>query len=205
MKQITLESCTKTLPSASTHDYRELYNVFPQHLHHLIDFKGLPNLTDKGQKCYMNCTPPPKHPVDGIKNPNGDWVRRWCGSDSGVFNSFLRHYVEIAQKNLLSIIDDDVMVLLKCPGFSVILSHIYQIFHIAITRITSSAKPAFTTSTVNKNAPLPPMPTRSNCKNGGSANGAPAPPPSPPPPHNNFNSNGQRFKTPAPPLLHSST
>ncbi|CCG25555.1 hypothetical protein CORT_0C01780 [Candida orthopsilosis Co 90-125] len=199
VKQITLESCTKTLPSASTHDYRELYNVFPQHLHHLIDFKGLPNLTDKGQKCYMNCTPPPKHPVDGIKNPNGDWVRRWCGSDSGVFNSFLRHYVEIVQKNLLSIIDDDVMVLLKCPGFSVILSHIYQIFHIAITRITSSAKPAFTTSTVNKNAPLPPIPTRSNCKNGGSANGAPAPPPSPPPPHNNFNSNGQRFKTPAPP------
>ncbi|KAI5968378.1 hypothetical protein CANMA_002369 [Candida margitis] len=197
VKQITLESCVKTLPSPSTHDYRELYSIFPKHLHHLIDFQGLTNLSDKGQKCFMNCTPPPKHPVDGIKNPNGDWVRRWCGSDSNVFNSFLRHYIEIVQKSLLPVIDDDVMVLLKCPGFSVILSHIYQIFHIAITRITSSAKPSFTN--ITKNAPLPPVPTMANRKRDENSEGAPAPPPSPPPPHNTFNSNGQRFKSPVPP------
>ncbi|CAD1811103.1 unnamed protein product [Candida parapsilosis] len=214
VKQITLETCTKSLPNTSTHDSRELFNVFPQHLHHLIDFKGLPNLEDRGQKCFMNCTPPPKHPVDGIKNPNGDWVRRWCGSDSSVFNSFLRHYIEIVQKSLLPIIDDDVMILLKCPGFSVILSHVYQIFHIAITRITSSSKPNFTTAggSVTKSAPLPPIPAMANrkrenddCGNGG---GAPAPapasasavpPPSPPPPHTTFSSNGQRCKAPAPP------
>ncbi|KAG5422234.1 hypothetical protein I9W82_001329 [Candida metapsilosis] len=195
VKQMTLESCTKMLP-VSSQAYQELYNVFPRHLHHLIDFKGLTNLSDKSQKCFMNCTPPPKHPVDGIKNPNGDWVRRWCGSDSSVFNSFLRHYIEIVQKSLLLVVDEDVMVLLKCPGFSVILSHIYQIFHVAISRITSPGKPSFNANiNVNKNAPLPPTPAMDNRKREeiSSSGGAAASP------NSNFNANGQRFKAPAPP------
>ncbi|KAI5952651.1 hypothetical protein KGF54_003518 [Candida jiufengensis] len=142
VKQINLENSLKILPDINQQEKNENLNIvkskFPKHLHHLLNFKGLQNLTTRGQKCYMNCTPPPKHPVDGIKNPNGDWVRRWCGSDSNVFNSFFRHYVEIIRRKFIDNVDNNLLLI--CPGFSIIFSHIYQIFKIAVTRITANMK-----------------------------------------------------------------
>ncbi|KAI5967015.1 uncharacterized protein KGF55_000425 [Candida pseudojiufengensis] len=141
VKQINLENSLKILPQPEDIDekIKLIKSKFPQHLHQLLNFQGIQNLTTRGQKCYMNCIPPPKHPVDGIKNPNGDWVRRWCGSDSNVFNSFLRHYIEIIRQKFINN-NNEINLLLLCPGFNIIFSHIFQIFQIAINRITSNMK-----------------------------------------------------------------
>lgn len=116
----------------------EILNIKPNyydeqdlnHLNWLINFGGVK--CPRRRKSCVNCVPPPKHPVKGIKDPNGNWVRRWSSCDSNVFNSFFRHYIYIIgnlYKNNHS--------LANCPGFSVILSHIIQIFQISITRISN--------------------------------------------------------------------
>lgn len=114
-----------------------LYDVFPPATHYLIDFKGLPILNEQ-QKTFINSITPPTHPVKGIQDPNGPWVRRWCNSDSDVFNSFFRHYVTILQNYLEPIPNIDLSILFHCPGFNVIISHICQIFQVSITRISNN-------------------------------------------------------------------
>ncbi|CUM64727.1 uncharacterized protein PRCAT00002338001 [Priceomyces carsonii] len=136
VKQSVLESNMKSLlaPNASKESVEFLASIFPKHLHHFINFNGISKLP-KRQKLHINCVPPPQHPVKGIKDPNGAWVRRWCCSDSDIFNSFFRHYITILQHLFgNSTVESDV--LLQCPGFSVILSHIYQVFGVSFNRIS---------------------------------------------------------------------
>lgn len=132
VKQTTFESI-KTIPCD---DLGSLYSCFPKSLHWLINFNGMNIPNDK--KNFINCIPPPKHPVEGISDPNGSWVRRWCSSDSDVFNSFFRHYISIIQLKLSNFENLDSSILLNCPGFNVILSHIQQIFNVSITRISKN-------------------------------------------------------------------
>ncbi|EAZ62807.2 hypothetical protein PICST_64999 [Scheffersomyces stipitis CBS 6054] len=147
VKQIAFEETQKVLdnkrldPQAAS----VLFQIFPPHLHYLIKFNGIANLSTKGQKRYMNCTPPPKHPVNGIKDPNGNWVRRWYNIDSNVFNSFFRHYVSIVQSMTAEYCGDgDTSSVLKfSPGFTVIFSHIIHIFQLSITRISKNSANKF--------------------------------------------------------------
>ncbi|KAG7664867.1 uncharacterized protein J8A68_001625 [[Candida] subhashii] len=151
VKQITFESCLRKLSNNQPCD-NKLKSIFPHHLHYLINFKGMHTLTTKGQKKSINCAPIPRHPVSGIKDPNGDWVRRWYCPDSNVFNSFFRHYIDILQTYLREQpekVNRDV--LFNCPGFSIIISHIFQIFHTGIVRISSNF--------VNSTKPLGPQTT----------------------------------------------
>lgn len=142
IKQAVFDDCCKNFPGPiSSHDLDKLYKVFPDHLHYLIDYQGLPqkqNLSDK-QRFFLNCLLPPKHPVKGIKDPQGPWVRRWFNSDSDIFNSFLRHYCTITNTVLLHHrVDVSDELVLRLPGFSVILSHIFQIFQVSINRISKN-------------------------------------------------------------------
>lgn len=139
VKQYLLESnlsCFRDL-EIDRSQLNQLYDIFPSSLHYLINFKGFSNLDGK-QGLFINSIPPPAHPVRGIQDPNGSWVRRWCNSDSDVFNSFFRHYVTILQNYLISIPDVDSALLYHCPGFNVIISHIFQIFQVSITRISNN-------------------------------------------------------------------
>jgi hypothetical protein len=106
--------------------------IFPEYLQWLINFKGIS--CTKRQRSAFNCLPPPKHPVEGIKDPNGNWVRRWCNCDSNVFNSFFRHYIRIIDAF------DAQVSLANCPGFPIVLSHIIHIFQISILRISNNSK-----------------------------------------------------------------
>lgn len=122
----------------SDDDISNLLSIYPSHLHYLINFNGLQYLPNI-KKQYINCVPPPKHPVEGIKDPNGFWVRRWLNSDSDVFNSFFRHYITITNRILAEAdypLDDFTM--LRLPGLNILLSHIYQIFHVSIQRISKN-------------------------------------------------------------------
>ncbi|KAK6459263.1 uncharacterized protein RJT20DRAFT_14656 [Scheffersomyces xylosifermentans] len=145
VKQIIYEKTQKLLDKDKSEDADEivqmLYGIFPEHLHYLIKFNGISNLSTKGQKMYINCTPPPKHPVNGIKDPNGNWVRRWCNIDSNVFNSFFRHYVTILQNMTADTFGekDAAVVLRYSPGFQVILSHVVHIFQISVSRISTGS------------------------------------------------------------------
>lgn len=115
----------------------KLKSVFPENVHSLIDYRGMRTL-EKHQKGFLNAVSPPLHPVTGIKDPNGPWVRRWSSSDSDVFNSFFRHYVSILNQNLALLASTEgvsASLLFSCPGFGIILSHIFQIFNVSITRI----------------------------------------------------------------------
>ncbi|KAK6463702.1 hypothetical protein DFJ63DRAFT_313011 [Scheffersomyces coipomensis] len=193
VKQIMFENTVKLLDDTDSDNQeliQQLYSIFPTHLHYLIDFKGISNLAMKGQKIMFNCTPPPKHPVNGIKDPNGSWVRRWCNCDSNVFNSFFRHYLTIvsAQITRQSQVEPvDFRVLLNCPGFNVIISHIFHIFQMSISRISNNnskfqqqmsiSSPLNPTNMKSSSSRLsPPLPNPS-------PSGGPtlAPPPPPPP------------------------
>lgn len=167
IKQAVFEENNKNFESTSANENLEkLYSVFPAHTHYLINYQGLPNrksLSDK-QRMYLNCLLPPKHPVQGIKDPNGPWVRRWFNSDSDIFNSFLRHYCTISNVYLsLNQVDVNNDLLLKLPGFNIILSHIFQIFQVSINRISKNNaslkfNQEFQVNTINNN--------RSNSFNG---------------------------------------
>lgn len=117
-----------------------LRSRFPSHLHHLINYRGI-KFPPQHQAFFLNCVPPPKHPVDGIRDPNGSWVRRWCNCDSNVFNSFFRHYINILHENLANSnvdCESKQTLLMSSPGFTVIYAHVFQIFQMSITRIPTS-------------------------------------------------------------------
>lgn len=167
-------------------EVKKLKNIFPSTIHHLIHFKGITNLPKK-QKVYINAIPPPKHPVNGIRDPNGSWVRRWCNSDSDVFNSFFRHYISIQQTYFINYCNRtlnanndtfkirqavDSSLIFHCPGFSILISHIYQIFSVSIARIlqNSSLSKPNVPILVNQQQPWsqkqqPPIPNGSSSSN----------------------------------------
>ncbi|EGW31580.1 uncharacterized protein SPAPADRAFT_154950 [Spathaspora passalidarum NRRL Y-27907] len=135
VKQITFETCMKRLTGFERTSIDK--SLFAQHLHSILNYNGISTgLVTKGQKSCMNCMPTPKHPVKGIKDPNGDWVRRWCCSDSNVFNSFFRHYIDIIQKLMEE--EDKNVDLISCPGFTVIITHVFQILQVAVARISNN-------------------------------------------------------------------
>lgn len=133
-------------------EINKLKDIFPSAIHHLIDFKGITDLPKK-QKAFINTIPPPKHPVNGIQDPNGSWVRRWCSSDSDVFNSFFRHYISIQETYIINYYSQGVTakemfkirqeancsLIFNCPGFGILISHIYQIFAVSISRILQNS------------------------------------------------------------------
>ncbi|KAK6197308.1 uncharacterized protein RJT21DRAFT_89880 [Scheffersomyces amazonensis] len=179
VKQITFENTSHLLGvKHDSHTMEQLYNIFPKHLHYLINFQGINTLTTKGQKFFMNCTPPPKHPVNGIKEPNGNWVRRWCSCDSNVFNSFFRHYISILQIEIdkSSSIHQDLsyQVLLYCPGFNIIMSHVFHLFQMGITRISNNNSNFNNSSKFQVQASI----SSSSSSSSSSSNGPPPPPPS---------------------------
>lgn len=128
VKQGTLERTNKILNIVKSDISNSPY---PSYLNWLINYQGINCL--KKEKSFRNCMPPPKHPVSGIQDPNGNWVRRWRSCDSNVFNSFFRHYINIIGNNF-----EESLTLSNCPGFSIILSHIFQIFQISISRISNN-------------------------------------------------------------------
>lgn len=138
VKQSVFDSSAGSMmPPVLPETAAELRALFPETVHSLINYRGMGTL-EKHQKSFLNAVSPPQHPVTGIKDPNGPWVRRWCSSDSDVFNSFFRHYVSILNQNLAPMSSSkgvSAAVLFSCPGFSVILSHIFQIFNVSISRI----------------------------------------------------------------------
>lgn len=123
-------------------DSCDMKSIFPNHLQYLLNFKGLQN-TDlsKHQKRCLNCLVPPKQKVKGIEDPTGVWVSRWLNSDSDLFNSFLRHYLNICSVYLSQEdLELNDLILLNLPGFNILLAHIFQIFQTSIIRISNSAK-----------------------------------------------------------------
>lgn len=132
-------------------EYTDACRVFPKHLVHLIDYRGLVKL-DRCKRPVINSIPPPKHPVAGIRDPSGAWVRRWCSSDSDIFDSFFRHYVAIVDSLMVNCphLSPEVF-----PGFHIITSHIFQIFLVSINRILANMnKPALLKS-VSGQTPKP--------------------------------------------------
>lgn len=138
----------------SDDELNKLYEIFPNHLYYLINYKGIK--LHHNQKPIINCLLAPQHPVEGIKEPNGIWVSRWLNSDSDVFNSFLRHYFDIidnlfANSTLSSHHDG---ILFNLPGLNILLSHIYQITKVSTNRIsTNNSKlkyPEFDINELNK-------------------------------------------------------
>lgn len=160
-------------------DMRKVFaEVFPPHLHEFIDFQGNRANTQltRGQRTLINSVPPPKHPVRGIKDPNGIWVKRWNSYDSDIFCSFFRHYINIIEalvgkNNVL-----DYQTLIKyCPGLCIITAHISQnIKNVIYNRpmLPSPVIPAnisIDLPPTTKASPLPPTPPRGS--NGNSSNG----------------------------------
>ncbi|WEJ93343.1 hypothetical protein PSN45_000806 [Yamadazyma tenuis] len=125
---------------ASPDDLTQLYATFPKHLHYLVGFDGLQNKDlSKHQKIFLNCLVPPKKEVPGIKDPNGLWVGRWLNSDSDIFNSFLRHYLHILHSTYS--INNPVVsdgMLLNSPGLNIIMTHLFQILQISVSRISKN-------------------------------------------------------------------
>lgn len=139
VKQAMVDAHLAGVPRVAAADFKDAARVFPVHLSHLIDYRGLAKL-DRLKRSLINSIPPPKHPVAGIREPGGSWVRRWCSSDSDIFNSFFRHYVSIVDNLIISC---PSLVPDSFPGFHIITSHIYQIFLVSIHRILMvMAKPA---------------------------------------------------------------
>ncbi|OBA19402.1 DUF1765-domain-containing protein [Metschnikowia bicuspidata var. bicuspidata NRRL YB-4993] len=110
-------------------------SVFPQHVIHLIDYKGLQNL-ERVKRGAINCVAPPRQPVKGIRDPSGPWVRRWCTGDIDIFNAFFRHYINIVHASIENSSIDPLDVPPSLfPGFRVVTSFIYQIILVSINRI----------------------------------------------------------------------
>lgn len=156
--------------------------AFPPHLHEFIDFKGNRANTQltRGQRTLINAVPPPKHPVRGIKDPNGIWVKRWNSYDSDIFCSFLRHYLSIVEDLIGKENSLGYQTLVRyCPGLSIVTAHILQnIKNVVYNRpmLSSPMIPAnisMDPSGTTKASPLPPTPTRGSNGNA-SQNGATA-------------------------------
>lgn len=139
VKQSMVDVHTSGAARITPAELADASRAFPKHLAHLIDYRGLTKL-DRCKRPVINSIPPPKHPVAGIRDPGGTWVRRWCSSDSDIFNSFFRHYVEIVDSLILSCPD---LLPEAFPGFHIISSHIFQIFLVSVNRISANInKPA---------------------------------------------------------------
>lgn len=134
VKQRTVDANTSGCPRVVSADLADAKRAFPKHLAHLIDYRGLAKL-DRHKRLVINSIPPPKHPVAGIRDPGGSWVRRWCSSDSDIFNSFFRHYVSIVDSLIVTC---PQLPLQAFPGFHIISSHVYQIFLVSINRILAN-------------------------------------------------------------------
>ncbi|ODQ82916.1 hypothetical protein BABINDRAFT_164642 [Babjeviella inositovora NRRL Y-12698] len=125
-----------------------LLQVFPREVQHLIGDLGRFNprraghqgLTASKSRFYkkrnlaMNPVVPPVHPAPGINDPSGPWVSKWCLHGSDVFNSFLRHYLDILSSRV-SGIDIDDRLMLAAPGLLVIMCHIREIAEKGVTAV----------------------------------------------------------------------
>lgn len=131
IKQSTMEACLSKAPTISPEELQASKEAFPRHLSFLIGYTGLPNL-DRFKKKTLNCVPPPRHPVRGICEPNGTWVRSWSCCDSDIFNSFFRHWVTVCS----SCVGEKSVPLESFPGFNVILCNFYQIFNVCVNKIS---------------------------------------------------------------------
>lgn len=104
---------------------------FPPCVRHLVRYRGLQD-ADPVKRRALNAVPPPKHPVRGIRDPNGLWVHRWLAHDSDVFNAFFHHYVQLSA-SFSTLRPEDY------PGFYLIFSHVYRIFASSMAKIAVKA------------------------------------------------------------------
>lgn len=150
VKQSEADDLLAKLKKPCSADIASASEAFPHTVAHLINYSGVEGLP-KWKRSVINSIPPPKHPVNGIRDPSGAWVRRWSRSDSDIFNSFFRHYISIADRFLSKAAVNRELDPAVFPGFSIIASHIYQIFSVSVTRILQNlTKPENPSS-----APLP--------------------------------------------------
>lgn len=159
IKQSTFSKHIASLPPILTATKLEIKGSLPPASLHLINYRGVRNL-EKAKSAAINCMVPPKHAVKGIKDPSGPWVRLWNAKDSDVFNSFFRHYINLAACFLEGNSNVDPLAL---PGFTVITCYIHNIFSESIHRIAiDNTKPnAFATSSMK----FSPGPTQTQERN----------------------------------------
>lgn len=167
VKQSLVQNLLSNCEAPPTNDLAGAKSAFPKHLSHLIAYKGVENLS-KTKQGIINSIPPPKHPVKGIRDPSGPWVRRWSSSDSDIFNSFFRHYINLTDLYLAKASVNREMLPTVFPGFYIIATHISQVFEYSINRIVHNMKkPEVPTGTVGpvstSNTPAKPKsPPRNN-------------------------------------------
>lgn len=146
VRQATFKRSLKSLDSnATTVALDHLRDIFPSHLHHLIDYRGLRDVRPTRLLETLNCLATPHHPVPGIQDPNAGWVRRWCNCDSNVYNSFFKHYIDIMHRTMAgasprwqqSVDVDEHTLIYMCPGFTVINAHIYQVMLLSLQRMAN--------------------------------------------------------------------
>lgn len=131
IKQLTLDCSLTKGATYLLEVIKAAQSIFPKHLAPFINYRGLERL-DRNRKKSINCVPPPKHPVRGISDPNGPWVLTWMSCDSDIFNSFLRHYVNISS----FFVDDHREVPFEVfPGINVILCNMHHIFNVCVSKI----------------------------------------------------------------------
>ncbi|KAM9927647.1 hypothetical protein OXX59_002404 [Metschnikowia pulcherrima] len=154
VKQKTLDKSASAFQPLTQDARAEAAALFPRNVSHLIDYKGLEKL-ERVKRGAINCVVPPKHPVRGIRDPSGPWVRRWCSTDSDIFNSFFRHYINIVNT---FVENAPVISATAFPGVRVIASYIYQIITVSVNRISFAKAPA---NVGSGNKQLPQMTQRS--------------------------------------------
>lgn len=135
VKQLALEAHLAAVPPVSAAHRQAARSVFPAHLAPLADYRGL--VLERAKRSSLNCMAAPKHPVDGIRDPLGPWLRRWCACESDIFNLFFRHYVAIADVHLAGAdVPPEAF-----PGFHVVAAHMFLVFTICINRILATVRP----------------------------------------------------------------
>lgn len=166
VKQALVLALVSYCEEPSTSEVADAKAAFPKHLSHLIAFKGLDNVP-KAKQGVINSIPPPSHPVKGIRDPSGVWVRKWSCSDSDIFNSFFRHYISLADMFLANANRNREVLPAVLPGFYIIATHVYQVFEYSINRIVHNMRnpeiPAGTVPPVSAQSPSKPSsPPRTN-------------------------------------------
>lgn len=138
VKQKTVDRLAPALSPLTQASRDAARELFPRPVAHMVDYAGIQRL-ERAKRTVINCVVPPKHPVRGIRDPAGPWVRRWCASDSDIFTSFFRHYISIAH---LFVGDSTLVGPEAFPGFRVLASYIYQIISVSVNRILQAKGPA---------------------------------------------------------------
>ncbi|ODV97100.1 hypothetical protein PACTADRAFT_48856 [Pachysolen tannophilus NRRL Y-2460] len=125
-----VDSCKKLKESGS-----KMVHFFPQEVKSLAGYGGRSNVP-RSEKKYINACFPPTHPVPGISDPRGLWVKRWSSFDSDIFCSFLRHYLHILSEFIVLNCSNSTElnhlpwnVVVASPGFLIILNHFYELIH----------------------------------------------------------------------------